>query len=70
MYQVTLYDEHDAIVHIEQFSHHDAAINFMVDTASGNVSIAKATGKNQKFKVTRWELSQRTRRQGLVPHQA
>ena len=68
MYQVTLYDKHEAVVYIEQFSHHGDAINFMVDTALGNLSIASVMGKNPKFKVTHWELSQRTKRQGLVPY--
>ncbi len=59
MYQVTLFDADGAIVQVEHFSSHQDALRWMIDYAL-----------HRRKGATSWQLSQRTRKGGLVPHQS
>lgn len=65
MYQVTLYDVDGAVVKVEQFSNHGQAIDYMV---AGALNTKRLT--NLRGKPVTWELSQRTKKQGLVPQKS
>jgi hypothetical protein len=65
MYQVTLFDDDGAIVGIEHFTHWTDAMTFMVKLGQ----LFLQAPLNLYPGATQWQLSQRTRDQGLVPHQ-
>jgi hypothetical protein len=60
MYQVTIFNAKGAIVTIEQFSHHEAALKYMIGAAIRPDMLNRNPGYT-------WQLSQRTGKMGLVP---
>lgn len=62
MYQVTIFDPQGAVVKVELFSHQSDAISYMVTEA------LRSFISNQYPEGSTWQLSQRTRKGGLVPH--